>query len=40
MPEQVDEVTRGHVMLFAATKQKFKATNPEVPPQRRGLIIA
>lgn len=40
LPEQTDEVTGGHVMLFAATKQKFTATNPEVPPQRRGLSIA
>lgn len=44
MPEGVDEVMRGHVMLFAATKQKFKATNPKVTPppspQRRGLNIA
>lgn len=44
MPERVDEVMRGHVVLFAATKQKFKATNPEVTPsppsQRRGLNIA
>lgn len=36
MAERVDEVTRGHVMLFAATKQNFKATNPQVtPPEER-----
>lgn len=41
MPEQVDEVMRGHVMLFAATKQKFKATNPEVtlPPRGEDLTL-
>lgn len=26
----------GHVMLFAATKQKFKAANPKVPPPPPG----
>lgn len=36
IPERKDEVMLGHVMLFAATKQTFKATNPEVTPNPRG----
>lgn len=30
--ERKDEEMLGHVGLFAATKQKFTATNPEVTP--------
>lgn len=30
--ERKDEVMLGHVRSFAAPKQKFKATNPEVTP--------
>lgn len=30
--EGKDEEMLGHVRLFAATKQKFTATNPEVTP--------
>lgn len=36
--KQTDEVTLVHVM-FATTKQKFKATNPEVPPRGEDLAL-